>query len=171
MTKTALTLMRRGSPLAAPRRQREVLADGSLTPFEAKLTDGGRWPLTATGIDVLQVNVGRLCNQTCGHCHVDAGPDRREVMTRETMQLCLDALARGNIPTLDVTGGAPEMNPHFRWLVEQATTMGRRVIDRCNLTILLAPHYDDLPGFLADHRVEVVASLPCYLPENTDRQR
>jgi radical SAM/Cys-rich protein len=171
MTKTSLTLARRGSPLAAPRQQREVLAGGDLTPFEAKLADGGRWPLTAAGIDVLQVNVGKLCNQTCGHCHVDAGPDRREVMTRETMQLCLDALARGDIPTLDVTGGAPEMNPHFRWLVEQATGLGRRVIDRCNLTILLAPHYDDLPEFLAAHRVEIVASLPCYLQENTDRQR
>jgi radical SAM/Cys-rich protein len=163
--------MRRGSPLADPARQREVLDRGDLLPFESALAAGGLWPLKAIGVEVLQVNVGKLCNQTCRHCHVDAGPDRREVMSRETMQLCLDVLKTAAIPTLDITGGAPEMNPHFRWLVEQAADRGRHVIDRCNLTILLAPHFDDLPRFLADHRVEVVASLPCYLPENTDRQR
>jgi radical SAM/Cys-rich protein len=161
--------MRRGSPLADPVRQREVLDGGELLSFESALASSEQWPLEAAGIEVLQVNVGKLCNQTCRHCHVDAGPDRREVMSRETMQSCLDVLAA--IPTLDITGGAPEMNPHFRWLVEQAAAMGRHVIDRCNLTILLAPHFDDLPRFLANHRVEVVASLPCYLPENTDRQR
>src|SRR5262245_50256331 len=164
-------MMRRGSRLADPARQRDLLDGGDLLPCESALAAGGLWPLEATGVEVLQVNVGKLCNQTCRHCHVDAGPDRREVMTRETMQLCLDVLEAVAIPTLDVTGGAPEMNPHFRWLVEQAAGLGRHVIDRCNLTILLAPHYDDLPRFLADHRVEVVASLPCYLAENTDRQR
>jgi len=92
-------------------------------------------------------------------------------MSRETMQLCLEVLARTGIPTVDITGGAPEMSPHFRWLVEQARSLDRHVIDRCNLTILLAPGYDDLPTFLARHQVEVVASLPCYLPANTDRQR
>jgi radical SAM/Cys-rich protein len=92
-------------------------------------------------------------------------------MTRETLELCLDVLARTDAQTLDVTGGAPEMNPHFRWLVAQARGLGRQVIDRCNLTILLAPGYDDLPKFLADHQVEIVASLPCYLPDNTDAQR
>src|SRR4051812_24929474 len=174
---TALTLLRQNSPLADPSRQREVLAGDSVRPFEAALAEGGHWPLEAVGIEVLQVNVGKLCNQTCHHCHVDAGPDRREVMSRETMRLCLDVLrpaaagARAGIPTLDVTGGAPEMNPHFRWLVEQAAGLGRHIIDRCNLTILLAPHFEDLPRFLANHGVEVVASLPCYLAENTDRQR
>jgi radical SAM/Cys-rich protein len=166
-----LTLLRRGSPLADPLQQRQVLDGGDLPPFESALAGSGLWPLEATGIEVLQVNVGKLCNQTCRHCHVDAGPDRREVMTRETMQLCLDVLESAAIPTLDVTGGAPEMNPHFRWLVERAAGPGRHVIDRCNLTILLAPHFEDLPRFLAEHRVEVVASLPCYLAENTDRQR
>jgi radical SAM/Cys-rich protein len=92
-------------------------------------------------------------------------------MDGDTMKLCVAVLERTAIPTLDITGGAPEMHPRFRWLVEQARRLGRRVIDRCNLTILLAPHYEDLPGFLASHRVEVVASLPCYLAENTDRQR
>jgi radical SAM/Cys-rich protein len=112
-----------------------------------------------------------LCNQTCHHCHVDAGPDRREIMTRETAEQCLEVLRETAIPTLDLTGGAPEMNPNFRWLVQQARLLGRQIIDRCNLTILLASGFTDLPEFLAEHAVEVVASLPCYLEENTDRQR
>ena len=166
-----LTLLREGNPLADPTNQLRVLSSGPHRPFEEDLASSGLWPLRATGIRVLQVNVGKLCNQTCRHCHVDAGPGRREVMSRETMQLCLDALARADIPTLDITGGAPEMNPHFRWLVEQARARDRHVIDRCNLTILLARGYDDLPAFLAHQRVEIVASLPCYLPANTDKQR
>lgn len=166
-----LSLLRQGSPLSDPARQVGVLERVGHRPFPDALADSGLWPLRATGVRVLQVNVGKLCNQTCRHCHVDAGPDRTEVMSRETMQLCLDALARADIPTLDVTGGAPELNPDFRWLVEQARGLGRHVIDRCNLTILLAPRYEDLPDFLARHNVEVVASLPCYLPANTDRQR
>ncbi len=165
------TLLRQGSPLADPARQLRLLAEGAHPPFEQTLADGGLWPLRAGGIQVLQVNVGKLCNQTCRHCHVDAGPERREVMSRETMVLCLDVLARADVPTLDVTGGAPEMNPHFRWLVAEARQLGRHVIDRCNLTILLAPGHDDLPDFLAQMRVEIVASLPCYLAENTDAQR
>lgn len=167
----SLTLLRQGSSLASPESQRQLLQSGRQRRFEQALAGTGLWPLRAVGVEVLQVNVGKLCNQTCRHCHVDAGPDRREVMSRETMQLCLDVLARSDIPTLDVTGGAPEMNPHFRWLVERASRLGRHVIDRCNLTILLAPHFEDLPDFLAEHRVEIVASLPCYLPDNTDRQR
>ncbi len=168
---TTLTLLREGSPLADPATQRRILSEGPHRPFAQSLAESGLWPLRAAGIRVLQVNVGKVCNQTCCHCHVDAGPERREVMSRETMQLCLDALAQADIPVLDVTGGAPEMNPHFRWLVAQARAQDRHVIDRCNLTILLAPGYDDLPTFLAQHRVEVVASLPCYLPANTDKQR
>ena len=165
------TLLRQGNPLADPARQRRALDEAGQPPFERILADSGLSPLRATGIRVLQVNVGKLCNQTCRHCHVDAGPERREVMSRETMAACLDVLARARIPTLDVTGGAPEMNPHFRWLVAEARGLGCHVIDRCNLTILLAPGYDDLPAFLAEQRVEVVASLPCYLPQNTDAQR
>jgi len=168
---TQLTLLRQNSPLADPMRQREVLDEGRFPRFESALAAQGQWPLRAVGIEVLQVNVGKLCNQTCRHCHVDAGPDRQEVMSRETMQACLDVLRRGTIPTLDITGGAPELNPDFRWLVEQASSLGKRIIDRCNLTILLLPRFTDLPEFLARHHVEVVASLPCYLPENTDRQR
>jgi radical SAM/Cys-rich protein len=169
---TTLTLLRQGSPLAEPRNQLLALApEGRHKSFEKALAEGGLFPLRASGIQVLQVNVGKLCNQTCRHCHVDAGPDRREVMSRETMQDCLDVLARTDIPTLDITGGAPELNPHFRWLVGEARHLGRHMIDRCNLTILLGPGYQDLPEFLAGQRVEVVASLPCYLPENTDAQR
>jgi radical SAM/Cys-rich protein len=167
----SLTLLRQGSPLADPVRQRHLLEGGPRRPFAQALADCGLWPLRAAGIQVLQVNVGKLCNQTCRHCHVDAGPDRREVMSRETMQICLDVLAKTEIPILDITGGAPEMNPHFRWLVEQGSALGRQVIDRCNLTILLAPGYQDLPAFLAQHNVEIVASLPCYSAANTDRQR
>ncbi len=167
----AMTLLRQGSPLAEPARQLQFLAARCPKPFEQSLAESGQGPLRAAGIEVLQVNVGKLCNQTCRHCHVDAGPERREVMSRETMQLCLDVLDRAAIPILDVTGGAPEMNPHFRWLVAEAAARGRHVIDRCNLTILLAPGYEGLPDFLAAHKVEVVASLPCYLPKNTDAQR
>ncbi len=122
-------------------------------------------------IDTLQVNVGKLCNMTCRHCHVDAGPDRREVMSRETLDACLQLLEASDIGTLDLTGGAPEMNPHFCHAVETASRLGRHVIDRCNLTILTLPRYGHLPEFLAAHRVEVVASLPCYLEENVNRQR
>jgi radical SAM/Cys-rich protein len=164
-----LTLARQNHPLSDPARQLELIDHGKT--FEESLAETGRWPLRAIDIEVLQVNVGKVCNQTCAHCHVDAGSDRREVMSAETAELCLDVLARHDIPTLDITGGAPELNPNFRRLVARGRELGRHVIDRCNLTILLAPGYMDLPGFLADHRVEVVASLPCYLMENVDKQR
>jgi radical SAM/Cys-rich protein len=167
-----LTLLRQNHPLADPAVQRrQLLPHEGQKPFARALSESGLWPFGATGIQVLQVNVGKLCNQTCRHCHVDAGPDRREVMTRETMQVCLDVLERANIPILDITGGAPEMNPHFRWFVLAARRLSRKVIDRCNLTILLTPGHRDLPGFLAENEVEVVASLPCYSAENTDAQR
>lgn len=165
------TLLRQGSPLSDPAAQLRLLAETGCPPFEQALGNSGLSPLRAAGIEVLQVNVGKVCNQTCRHCHVDAGPDRREVMSRETMALCLDVLDRADIPTLDLTGGAPEMNSHFRWLVAETRALGRHVIDRSNLTILLAHGFDDLPAFLAEQRVEVVASLPCYLQENTDAQR
>lgn len=167
----ALTLLRQGNPLSQAAVQLRVLEGGKHPAFEQTLVRSGLPPLRAAGLQVLQVNVGKLCNQTCRHCHVDAGPERREVMTRETMVVCLDLLARARIPTLDVTGGAPEMNPQFRWFVGEARQLGCHVIDRCNLTILLAPGYEDLPDFLAGQRVEVVASLPCYLRQNTDAQR
>ena len=122
-------------------------------------------------LETLQVNLGYLCNQSCLHCHVNAGPTRKEIMTRETIDEILSYLAQSNIKTLDLTGGAPEMNPHFRDLVSGARTLGIKVIDRCNLTILSEEGYDELAEFLAEQRVEVVASLPCYLEDNVNAQR
>lgn len=169
---TELTLQRRQSKLAHADEQLRLL-DGipGVPPFPEVVASHHLAPLRASGIDVLQINVGKVCNQTCAHCHVDAGPDRRENMSHEVAAACIDLLARTRIATLDITGGAPEMNPHFRWLVAEARLLGRRVIDRCNLTILVAPGFDDLPEFLAQHQVEIVASLPCYLEENVDKQR
>lgn len=166
-----LTLLRKGDPLSDVSRQREVLECAAVPDFADVLSGCGQGPLRTEAIKVLQVNVGKLCNQTCRHCHVDAGPDRREVMSRETVDACLSVLERTGIETLDITGGAPEMNPHFRDLVSAARRLRVHVIDRCNLTILLAPGFTDLPQFLAEQRVEIIASLPCYLEENCDRQR
>jgi radical SAM/Cys-rich protein len=169
---TRSSLHRQGSPLAQSRFQLQIINNPEkYVRFDDQLDSFGLSELQATAIKVLQVNLGKLCNQTCRHCHVDAGPDRREVMSRQTMQLCLDAIVAGRIATLDITGGAPEMNPDFRWLVAEARKLGCHVIDRCNLTILVTPGFIDLPEFLAEQCVEVVASLPCYKPENTDRQR
>ena len=128
-------------------------------------------PLARRRLETLQVNVGYACNQTCLHCHVNAGPTRTESMTRETADQVLEYLAASGATTLDLTGGAPELNPHFRHLVRQARALGARVIDRCNLTILFEPGHEDLAGFLADQGVDIVASLPCYTPELVDRQR
>ena len=132
--------------------------------------------LRRTQTRVLQINVGKKCNQTCAHCHVNAGPARTELMTRETIYRVLDWLAQTDIGTVDITGGAPELNPHFRELVRgvyalNTTSVPRRVMDRCNLTILFEPGQEDPAGFLAEHQVEIVASLPCYSPENLTKQR
>jgi radical SAM/Cys-rich protein len=127
--------------------------------------------LTRTGIDTVQLNVGKLCNQACVHCHVDAGPKRTEVMDRRTAELALELVRAAKAQTVDVTGGAPELNPSFRFVVEQARHDGCHVMDRCNLTVLFEPGQEDLPEFLAGLRVEVVASLPCYLAENVEKQR
>ncbi|GGG61535.1 arsenosugar biosynthesis radical SAM (seleno)protein ArsS [Hymenobacter glacieicola] len=140
--------------------------------FREKLAEAGLFPLLPVAPTVLQINVGKMCNQVCRHCHVDAGPDRKEIMTRETMQLCLDALAQTDIATVDLTGGAPEMNPDFRWFVEEISKLGRKVLVRCNLTIIVAnKKYYDLPEFFKVHGVEVVSSLPFYTAKTTDRQR
>jgi len=128
--------------------------------------------LTRRTLDTLQLSLGYRCNQSCVHCHVNAGPKRREEMTDETVDAVIDFLAANpTVTTLDLTGGAPELNPQFRRLVIAARARGLRVIDRCNLTILEEPGFEDMAAFLADHRVEVVASLPCYLKENVDTQR
>ncbi|MBI2818240.1 MAG: arsenosugar biosynthesis radical SAM protein ArsS [Acidobacteria bacterium] len=140
-------------------------------PFQESLAASDLFPLTAAGISILQINLGKFCNQTCRHCHVDAGPHREEIMTRETAELCIAVLSQTHIPTIDITGGAPELNPSFRWLVEQARGLGRHVMDRCNLTVLLLPSQSDLVEFLASHEVEIIASLPYYLADRTDAQR
>jgi len=167
------TLQARGAPLASAVEQLRVL-DALSTPrgdFDARLAESGLHPLTALGIDVFQVNVGRVCNQTCHHCHVDAGPTRTESMSAETAELALRVLARTSIPTVDITGGAPELCPVFERLVEGSRALGRHVIDRCNLTILTLPRFAELPQFLARNEVEIVASLPHYRQASTDRQR
>jgi radical SAM/Cys-rich protein len=142
-----------------------------MVAFEQKLVQIGQWPLGAAGIETLQVNVGKLCNQTCRHCHVDAGPTRTEIMTRETAELVVEVLRRYNIPRVDITGGAPELNPNFDYLVSEARALGRHVIDRCNLTVFFVQGKGYLPEFLRDHAVEVTASLPCYVEKNVEAQR
>jgi len=128
-------------------------------------------PIRRRSLDTVQVNLGYTCNQSCLHCHVAASPKRTETMAGDTVALVLDVLRARKVSTLDLTGGAPELNAHFRHLVRQARALGVRVIDRCNLTILSEPGQEDLAAFLAEHGVEVTASLPCYSPANVDRQR
>lgn len=174
---TELTLLRQASPLADPRTQVKLLESLADVPrFSERLaarceSQSNSAELRAARIDTLQINVGKVCNQTCRHCHVDAGPDRRETMSREVAEACIDVARRAKVGTVDITGGAPELCPQFRWLVESARALGCRVIDRCNLTILETPSQADLASFLASHEVEIIASLPCYLEENVDRQR
>lgn len=167
------SLSSRRSPLASSRRQLDVLQHQQAhTAFSRKLAEAGIPALHTREVKIFQVNVGKMCNQVCGHCHVDAGPDRKEIMSRETMQLCLDVLRELPVETVDITGGAPEMNPHFRWFVEGLTQLQKNIMVRSNLTILIAnKKYYDLPSFFREHRVEVTSSLPFYHADRTDRQR
>ena len=138
--------------------------------FSSKLSSEGL-DLRRARTEILQINVGKLCNLTCNHCHVNAGPKRREIMTRATIDRILGWLERTDIPTVDITGGAPEMIADFRYLVSRVRALQRHVIDRCNLTILIELGYEDLPAFLAGNEVEIIASLPCYSTNNVDAQR
>ena len=165
------TLHKRLHPLASPVYQQGLLADLALRPFAEAVGGAVQGPLRAGHIEVLQINVGKRCNQTCRHCHVDAGPDRPEVMPREILEACFRLLEQSAIPIVDITGGAPELHPHFREMVVRARALRRHVIDRCNLTVTQLPNYADLPEFLATHRVEVIASLPASTPSRTDAQR
>ena len=146
------------------------LAVHSSVDFDEKLATHGIG-LRSARVDTLQVNVGKLCNQACKHCHVDASPKRTEIMTRETAEAVIDAVRRFRIPTLDITGGAPELNPSFRYLVSAARALGAHVIVRHNLTVMFETDQKDLPEFFRDHEVEVVSSLPYFLEEQTDSQR
>ncbi|MDQ2906521.1 MAG: arsenosugar biosynthesis radical SAM (seleno)protein ArsS [Ktedonobacteraceae bacterium] len=165
------TLIKQGHRLSKTETQRQILEDLPLRSFAEAAVSAGHRPLRADGIQILQINVGKRCNMTCQHCHVDAGPGRTEVMSRDVLEACLRFLEQTTIPTLDITGGAPEMHPHFREIVERASALGRHIIDRCNLTITLLPNYAYLPEFLAGHKVEVIASLPSYAHGQTDAQR
>ena len=172
------SLKAQGSLLAESDYQVELLQTNnhrefSLVPFQQKLEEAELFPLTPTNIEIFQVNVGKMCNQVCKHCHVDAGPDRKEIMTKETMQLCLDVLKKNpSLKTVDLTGGAPELNPDFRWFVMQIKELERHIIVRCNLTIVLAnKKYYDLPQFFKRNSIEVISSLPFYTKARTDRQR
>ncbi|MFT6921551.1 MAG: radical SAM/Cys-rich protein [Crocinitomicaceae bacterium] len=158
--------------LSETKKQLDLIDKTGLERFQDKLTQTGLYPLTSIGIDTFQINMGKMCNQVCNHCHVDAGPDRKEIMLRDTMVICLEAIEKSNCTTVDLTGGAPEMNPDFRWFVEQLTALGKKVLVRCNLTIIVAnKKYHTLPEFFKKHNVEVVSSLPCYTEGNTDSQR
>lgn len=168
------TLARRHAPLADPAAQRARLAEvegGLAHPFAAALDGAGLLPLRATRLAVLQLNVGRRCNQTCRHCHVDAGPDRKEVMPRAVIEAVFAFQARERVPVVDITGGAPELHPDFREIVERAAVGGAHVMHRCNLTAVLLPNFADIPALLARHRVEIVASLPYFQARETDAQR
>jgi radical SAM/Cys-rich protein len=166
------TLHRRGSTLATGAAQRALLAALPLArSFEEALADSGLHPLRPTGIEILQVNVGKKCNQTCRHCHVDAGPDRTEMMPDEVVDRVLEVVESTDIPVVDITGGAPELHRRWREMVTRSAAAGKRVMDRCNLTITRLPNYRYLPDFFAEHRVEVVASLPHFRQAGTDAQR
>jgi radical SAM/Cys-rich protein len=172
------SLHARHHKLAEPEKQLEFLSNGifghdGLPTFSKSLERVGLWPFKPLEAEVFQINLGYMCNQTCAHCHVDAGPDRKEVMSRETMEQCLSVLRAHAFHTVDLTGGAPEMNPDFRWFVEQIRQTGvQDIIVRSNLTILRAnKHYFDLPYFFKENRVHVVSSLPYFLAARTDSQR
>lgn len=148
--------------------------DDNFVPFKKNIANHGYHEgIIPVVPDIFQLNIGKLCNQTCAHCHVDAGPDKKvENMDRATLEKCLAIITKYKIPIVDITGGAPEMNPHFRWFVEECTAAGSKVMDRCNLTILEAhDKYRDLPEFFAKNKVEIVSSLPYFTASRTDSQR
>jgi radical SAM/Cys-rich protein len=177
-SKAVTSLHQRRSPLADPVQQMAVLdrLDLAQAPYGGDFQQtvqthlaGG---LRAADLEIFQINVGKFCNMSCRHCHVDAGPDRtQEMMSRATIEACLKALDQTLAQTVDITGGAPELNPHFRYLVDQCVARGKQVIDRCNLTVLLLPPLQDLPQWFAERGVEVICSLPHYRKRNTDSQR
>ncbi|MBK8981596.1 MAG: arsenosugar biosynthesis radical SAM protein ArsS [Ignavibacteria bacterium] len=162
----------RDSELAVAGEQIKILNGSAGNTFSSYLRNSGIEKLTSGKVEILQVNIGKMCNQTCTHCHVDAGPDRKEIMTRETMLIILEKLSDTDIKTIDITGGAPELNPEFRWFVTELRNLDLRIIVRCNLTIILSnPKYYDLPEFYKENGIEVISSLPCYQKSNTDKQR
>ena len=172
------SLKSRQDSLAQTEKQLEILnggifEDGTLPTFKEKVKNSNIQQVRPKGLEILQINVGYMCNQVCSHCHVDAGPDRKEIMTQETMEQILQVLRNSKINTVDLTGGAPEMHPQFRWFVEEIRkTEVEEIIVRSNLTIILAnKKYNDLPEFFAEYKIHVISSLPFYKRNKTDRQR
>jgi radical SAM/Cys-rich protein len=172
------SLKKQNKELANAQRQLEILSNGifgdkELPTFAKKIKETGQFPLRPKKLEVLQINLGYMCNQVCEHCHVDAGPDRKEIMTKETMFQCLEVIKNTNATTLDLTGGAPEMNPNFRWFVDEASKAGiKDFIVRSNLTIIRAnKKYYDLPEFFKNHNIHVVSSMPHWTKGKTDKQR
>ncbi|MBF8148647.1 arsenosugar biosynthesis radical SAM protein ArsS [Winogradskyella sp. F6397] len=172
------SLKKLGNDLAQSNKQIEILSNGifktgELPTFKDKISETSQFPIKAKKLEILQINVGYMCNQVCDHCHVDAGPDRKEIMTRDTMRQCLEVIKNSGAHTLDLTGGAPEMNPDFRWFVEEAAKVGiKDFIVRSNLTIIRAnKKYYDLPDFFKKHNVHVVSSMPHWTRGKTDKQR
>ena len=167
------------SELSNTQRQLEILSNGifkngQLPTFKQKLKEQALPPIQPKKLSILQINIGYMCNQVCAHCHVDAGPDRKEMMSRTTMEECIEVMETNEIETVDLTGGAPEMHPEFRWFVEQIRerTSVNEIIVRSNLTIIMAnKKYHDLPEFFAQHKVHIISSLPFYKRDKTDRQR
>lgn len=172
------SLKKRENELANAKRQLKILSqgifeNGELPMFNAQLEAVNKSVLKSKALEILQINVGYMCNQVCAHCHVDAGPDRKEIMTRKTMQQCLDVIKKTGAHTLDLTGGAPEMNPNFRWFVVEATKIGvKDFIVRSNLTIITAnKKYYDLPEFFKKYNIHVISSMPHWTKGKTDNQR
>lgn len=172
------SLQKRESDLANSNRQLDILSGGifktgELPTFKDKIAETNQFPLQPKKLEILQINLGYMCNQVCEHCHVDAGPDRKEIMTRETMLQCLEVIKNTGAHTLDLTGGAPEMNPDFKWFVHEASKAGiKDFIVRSNLTIIRAnKKYHDLPDFFKEHNVHVISSMPHYTRGKTDKQR
>ena len=165
------TLQKEQNQLSEASFQVKTLENTKEIKFSKKLKEINLFPLKPTTIEILQINLGKLCNQVCEHCHVDAGPDRKEIMVKEVLLQCLEAVKTPTIHTVDLTGGAPEMNPNFRWFVAELCRLGKKVIVRSNLTILTYKKYLDIPQFYADNNVTVVSSMPCYSKDNVDKQR
>ena len=172
------SLKKQNKELANAQRQLEILSNGifsdqELPTFAKKIGETGQFPLRPKKLEILQINLGYMCNQVCEHCHVDAGPDRKEIMTKKTMLQCLEVIKNTNATTLDLTGGAPEMNPNFRWFVDEASKAGiKDFIVRSNLTIIRAnKKYYDLPEFFKKHNIHVVSSMPHWTRGKTDKQR
>ena len=165
-------MLARGKAVSA-NEQLQKIQFARLKPFEEALKEVKEYPLSTKKLEIFQINLGKMCNQVCEHCHVDAGPDRKEIMTQATMESCLQAIDLStSVTTVDLTGGAPEMNPHFEWLLDELSSRNLEVIVRSNLTILLSnPKFERYFELFKHHQVHVIASLPCYTKENVDKQR